>query len=97
MSLTYVITGASRGLGLEFVKQISAKGHTVFALARNPDSSEGLKSLVDNKRVFAVKIDTTSEQSIKVKKINYTVLSNSNCLMYSILFYLPYLGCCQPS
>jgi hypothetical protein len=70
MSLTYVITGASRGLGLEFVKQISAKGHTVFALARNPEACEGLKSLVDNKKVFAIKIDANSEESAKVKLIH---------------------------
>lgn len=68
MSLTYVITGASRGLGLEFVKQISAKGHTVFALARNPDASEGLKALVDNKKVFAFKIDANFVDSAKVKE-----------------------------
>jgi NAD(P)-dependent dehydrogenase (short-subunit alcohol dehydrogenase family) len=66
MPLTYVVTGASRGLGLEFVKQISSQGHTVFALARNPEGSERLQSLVDNKKIFAVKLDATSEQSIKV-------------------------------
>lgn len=66
MSLTYVITGASRGLGLEFVKQLSAKGHYVFALARNPEKSPGLQNLIDNKKVFAIKADTTCEKSIKV-------------------------------
>lgn len=65
MSLTYVVTGTSRGLGLEFVKQISAQGHTVFALARKPEESERLHALVDNKKVFSVKLDATSEQSIK--------------------------------
>lgn len=65
MSLTYVVTGASRGLGLEFVKQISAQGHTVFALARKPEESERLQALVDNKKIFSVKLDATSEQSIK--------------------------------
>lgn len=65
MSLTYVVTGASRGIGLEFVKQISAKGHNVFALARDPEGSEGLKGLVDNK-VFALKADTTCGRSLKV-------------------------------
>ncbi|KAG2209504.1 hypothetical protein INT47_008348 [Mucor saturninus] len=65
MSLTYIVTGASRGLGLEFVTQIAAKGHTVFALARNPSASEGLQKLVDNKKVFAVQLDTTDEKSIK--------------------------------
>ncbi len=70
MTLTYVITGASRGIGLEFVKQLSSKGHNVFALARNPDASEGLKSLVDNKNIFAVKTDITNESSIKVNSIH---------------------------
>lgn len=66
MTLTYVITGASRGLGLEFVRQISSQGHTVYALARNPEASKGLQSLIDGKNVFAVKLDANSEKSIKV-------------------------------
>ncbi|CEG75331.1 hypothetical protein RMATCC62417_10394 [Rhizopus microsporus] len=61
----YVVTGASRGLGLEFVKQLSAKGDTVFACARNPDQAEELKKLVDNKKVYSIKLDTTNEQSLK--------------------------------
>jgi NAD(P)-dependent dehydrogenase (short-subunit alcohol dehydrogenase family) len=32
---TVVITGANRGMGLEFVKQYLAKGDTVYALCRN--------------------------------------------------------------
>lgn len=66
MSKVYIVTGASRGLGLEFVKQIRERGDTVFACARNPIASEGLQSLVDNKQVFAIKLDTTNEESIKV-------------------------------
>ncbi|KAG2208752.1 hypothetical protein INT47_007851 [Mucor saturninus] len=65
MAKTYIVTGASRGLGLEFVKQIAANGHTVFACARNPDSSKDLQALIDNKQVFGVKLDTTCEKSIK--------------------------------
>ncbi|KAI8356737.1 4-dihydrotrisporin dehydrogenase [Choanephora cucurbitarum] len=65
MTLVYVITGASRGIGLEFVRQIAAKGNTVFACARNPDASEGLQKLVDNKRVFSVKLDTLDKDSLK--------------------------------
>lgn len=64
---TFVITGASRGLGLEFVKQAAAQGDTVFALARNPAASERLQNLVDNEKVFAITIDITNEESIKVK------------------------------
>ncbi|GAA5816970.1 hypothetical protein MFLAVUS_010505 [Mucor flavus] len=75
MTLTYVITGASRGLGLEFVRQISSQGHTVYALARNPEASKGLQSLIDGKNVFAVKLDANSEKSIKeaVDEININV------------------------
>lgn len=78
MSLTYVITGASRGLGLEFVKQLSSKGHNVFALARNPEESEGLKNLIDNKKIFAIKADTTNESSIKVRFVvsYFKILAN---------------------
>ena len=64
--VSYVITGTSRGLGLEFVKQISARGDTVFACARNPDKSEGLQKLVDGKKVHSIKLDTACEKSIKV-------------------------------
>ena len=64
----YVVTGASRGLGLEFIKQLSAKGSTVFACARNPDQAEELKKLVDNKKVYSIKLDTTNEQSLKVRR-----------------------------
>ena len=32
----WVITGANRGLGLEFTKQLLAAGHTVLAGVRNP-------------------------------------------------------------
>lgn len=66
MARSFIVTGASRGLGLEFVRQLAKRGDTVYACARNPDSSEGLKSLVDNKQVFAIKLDTNSEESIKV-------------------------------
>lgn len=62
---TYAITGASRGLGLEFVKQLAAKGNTIVAFARNPAESSGLSQLVDNKNVFAVKMDISDEESIK--------------------------------
>ncbi|KAI8334248.1 4-dihydrotrisporin dehydrogenase [Chlamydoabsidia padenii] len=63
--LTYLITGASRGLGLEFIKQLSAKGHTIIATARNPHQSEALVSLIDQKKVIGVTLDTTDIASVK--------------------------------
>ncbi|HEY8084896.1 MAG TPA: SDR family NAD(P)-dependent oxidoreductase, partial [Methylophilaceae bacterium] len=37
-----LITGANRGLGLEFVKQLSAQGWRVFAACRNPQQADKL-------------------------------------------------------
>ncbi|KAI7851102.1 4-dihydrotrisporin dehydrogenase [Circinella umbellata] len=65
MPLTYVITGASRGLGAEFVKQLSNQGNIVIACARNPDASKGLLGLVNNKTVYAVTLDTVDPESVK--------------------------------
>ncbi|KAI8877868.1 NAD(P)-binding protein [Backusella circina FSU 941] len=66
MSQIYVITGASRGIGLEYVKQLSSQeGNVVYAGARNPEGSEGLMALVDNKKVFAFAIDVNSRESIE--------------------------------
>lgn len=42
---TVLITGASRGLGLEFVRQYSARGWRVLAGARNPDAATALTTL----------------------------------------------------
>ena len=40
---TVFITGANRGIGLEFTKQYLEEGWTVIATARKPEKAEGLK------------------------------------------------------
>jgi short-subunit dehydrogenase len=62
---SYVVAGASRGLGLQFVTDLLAKGNTVFALARNPTSSKGL-SQIDDKNLHIVKADITNSVSLRV-------------------------------
>ncbi len=42
----YLITGANRGLGLEFVRQLLARGDSVIACCREPDSAKALQELV---------------------------------------------------
>lgn len=63
-----VITGCSRGLGLEFVKQIldTTESHVV-ATARNPQKCEALTGLSSQyeKRLKLVTLDTEDEASIK--------------------------------
>lgn len=45
MAATYVVTGANRGLGLEFARQLSERGDDVIATARRPGEAEELAEL----------------------------------------------------
>jgi len=63
----YVITGASRGLGLEAVRQLAnVEGNLIFAAARNPDSASDLKSIQakSDGRVELVTLDVNDKKSI---------------------------------
>jgi len=58
-----VVTGASRGLGLEWVKQLSSNAENfVIALVRNPNSAESLKPFL-GRNVVAVKGDVADFDS----------------------------------
>ncbi len=64
---SYAITGASRGLGLELVKQLSATpANTVFALVRNPATALTLKDLAAKRpAVHVLKADVTDPDSLR--------------------------------
>ncbi|KAF5382192.1 hypothetical protein D9615_004340 [Tricholomella constricta] len=62
---SYVVAGASRGIGLQFVVDLLARGDVVVALARNPDSSKQLQEIKGNKNLFIVKADITDAVSLK--------------------------------
>ncbi|KAI9199309.1 short-chain dehydrogenase/reductase superfamily [Polychytrium aggregatum] len=63
------ITGASRGIGLEFLRQLIASDEAtkVIALVRNPDDAAQLQEEIKRHpgRVLAVKLDVTNEESVK--------------------------------
>ena len=40
-----LVTGSNRGIGLEYVRQLLARGDRVFATCRNPDAADALKQL----------------------------------------------------
>ena len=42
---TVLITGANRGIGLEFAKQYAAEGADVIACCRNPATADALNTL----------------------------------------------------
>ena len=62
----YLVTGANRGLGLEFTKQILNGGHTVYAACRNINDIDELQSLSDEyqENLIVVKLDINNHDSI---------------------------------
>ena len=62
---TVLITGANRGLGLEFARQYSAEGWEVIATARDPKQSEELQQLAKGKSVTLQALDVASDDSVK--------------------------------
>ena len=59
---TVLVTGANRGLGLEFSKQYLAAGWRVIATARRPEEAAELKALGEGVRV--VSLDVTKPESV---------------------------------
>ncbi len=61
MSKTVLITGANRGIGLEFVRQYLQDGWRVFATCRQPEVAKVLNALQDQ-----------YPQSLRVEELNVT-------------------------
>lgn len=63
---TVLITGANRGLGLEFTRQYAADGATVIACARNPKTADELNALAKDSegRIRVEALDVTNGQAI---------------------------------
>ena len=64
---TMLVTGASRGIGLELARQYAADGWHVVAAARKPEESAGLKELAKKygDGLQLVGLDVTSDESIE--------------------------------
>jgi NAD(P)-dependent dehydrogenase (short-subunit alcohol dehydrogenase family) len=63
---TVLITGAGRGLGLEFARQYSAAGWRVFACARTPAKSEALAELAKDsaRKITVYALDVSDHAAI---------------------------------
>lgn len=60
-----LITGANRGIGLEFVKQFAEDGWQVFACCRRPESADQLKALaVQFSNITVRPLDVTSAEQV---------------------------------
>lgn len=68
-SAVFLVTGSSRGLGLEFVRQLLERGNSVIATCRDPASASALHSIIAHhvkKDNFAhvIDLDVANAESI---------------------------------
>lgn len=62
---TVLITGANRGIGLEYVRQYAARGWTVIATARKPGEATELKALASaNPAILIEQLDVSDLASV---------------------------------
>ena len=80
----YLVTGANRGLGLEFTKQILQAGHNVYAACRNINDIEDLDLLFTEykDKLIVVNLDINDHNSIlslseKLKDTSIDVMINN--------------------
>lgn len=66
---TCLITGASRGLGLEFAKQYAAEGWKVIATCRRPDEASALKTLEGEIQIHPLDVSDFARIEALAKKL----------------------------
>lgn len=73
--MQYVVTGANRGIGLEFVRQLTARGDRVVATARQPDEADQLQALARDAdpAVHIEQLDVTEPASVEEFAANLPV------------------------
>ncbi len=64
-AMRFVVTGANRGIGLEFVKQLTSRGEELDATARDPDDAPELQALVrPGVRLRIHRLDVADDASV---------------------------------
>src|SRR3982751_6285331 len=63
MSKVYFITGAGRGMGVDFARAALAAGHTVVATGRRPDAVTA--AIGANEKLLSLKLDITEPAQAK--------------------------------
>jgi NAD(P)-dependent dehydrogenase (short-subunit alcohol dehydrogenase family) len=71
---TVLITGAARGLGLDFTKQYAAKGWKVLACARKPDGLQGIKGDIHHHALEVTDYKAVKALAAKLKDEKIDVL-----------------------
>ena len=69
---TILITGANRGIGLEYARQSAARGWNVIATARHPAQAADLRALAEaNPRVVIETLDVTDFAQVDALAAKY--------------------------
>jgi len=69
---TVLVTGSSRGIGLELIKQYAAKKWTVIATCRTPSKAEALARLAESyPNVIIEEMDVTDVDEIEALAVQY--------------------------
>ncbi|MEM9403848.1 MAG: SDR family oxidoreductase [Pseudomonadota bacterium] len=69
---TVLVTGANRGMGLEYARQYAAMGYRVIATARSPDRADDLKALAAaDADVIVERLDVTDHAAIEALGAKY--------------------------
>jgi NAD(P)-dependent dehydrogenase (short-subunit alcohol dehydrogenase family) len=63
MDKTYFITGASRGMGVDFAKAALSAGHNVVATGRDPETV--IKAIGNHERLLTARLDVTNLEEAK--------------------------------
>jgi NAD(P)-dependent dehydrogenase (short-subunit alcohol dehydrogenase family) len=70
---TVLITGSNRGIGLEFVRQLSARDWKIIATVRNPDQADDLRALAAaDPDIVIEKLDVTDHTGIDALANKYS-------------------------
>jgi NAD(P)-dependent dehydrogenase (short-subunit alcohol dehydrogenase family) len=64
MSNTWFVTGTSRGLGLELVRQLLSQGQNVAATSRSAERLTAALDDVDHTRLLPIELDLTDERAV---------------------------------
>jgi NAD(P)-dependent dehydrogenase (short-subunit alcohol dehydrogenase family) len=69
---TVFITGANRGIGLEFIKQYTDRGWNIIATARKPESATELQAIAEKyDRLVIERLDVTDFERMQELKVKY--------------------------